>query len=162
MERKYRFPILMLCVSAALSMAAMGDDKHHEAESGNDIPPGMMMQGGNGMMDMDRMQDQMQAMRETMDRARNENNPEERAHLMQAHMRQMHEMMGRMRGMMGPGSMARNDDESKMKPGTEAKMPMEGRQLMMERRMDLMQQMMEQMMDQMMLQEGSGRAGKKK
>ncbi len=100
---------------------AESQDAHHPASSSRPA-------AGTPKMDlMQKMQGQMQRIRETKD-------PAERRKLMDEHQKSMQEGMNMMHGMMGGGKPAAGG----MKP--------EARMGMMEQRMDMMQMMMEQMM----------------
>jgi len=64
------------------------DDRHHPAQgrmSGQAASSPAM-----GMMNMEQMQGQMQSMQDTMSRAQNTDDMEERMRLVQQHMTQMH------------------------------------------------------------------------
>ena len=143
--------LISTAVSFAMGIATVQADPRHHAGQGQ-MNGQAASSPGMGMMDMDRMHDQMQIMRETMDRAHKTDDPDKRRQLMQQHMTQMHDMMGNMRGMMGPGMMTPAEVKGKMDGGQMGGASMDERHQMMERRMDVMQQMMEQMMEQMMLQ----------
>jgi len=72
-------------------------------------------------------------------------------------------MMGNMRGMMmGPGMMMQGGPKEKMDNSPMGNMPMDERQKMMERRVDMIQQMMEQMMEQLMMMQQGSKHGMKK
>lgn len=163
MNLKYVLIPGAVCLAMAFP-TAQADDRHHPEQgrmSGQAASSPAM-----GMMNMEQMQEQMQSMQDTMNRAQKTNDPEERMRLIQQHMTQMHEMMGNMRGMMGPGMMMQRGPGGMMGSGKKSgagDMPMDERQGMMERRLDMMQQMMEQMMEQlMMMQQDSEHGGMKK
>lgn len=124
----------------ALSIAAspvFAEEAHHPAEpatekSGSAVAaqPG----GGMGMMQMHGMQQHMDRMHATMEKARQAKSTDERRRLMQEHMQEMHKAMGTMQGMTKDKGMS--------------VMPMEKRMEGMEMRMEMMRRMMQQMLDQ--------------
>lgn len=139
MKTRFWTVTLMLVLLVLPVTFALADDAHHQDENAGDRKQGMMMRGGGvGMMDMDRMQEHMKEMRQTMERIHRTDDPAEHGRLMQEHMEMMHKGMGSMRGMMGMGA-GKSDEEHRQ---------------MMERRMDMMQEMMQQMMEHMMAQQG--------
>lgn len=149
---KLKHILIPTAVSFVMGIATVqADPRHHAGQAASS--PGM------GMMDMNQMQDRMQTMRETMERAHKTEDPQERRQLMQQHMTQMHDMMGNMRGMTGTGMMMRGDAATPMDGGQMGGAAMVERHNMMERRMDMMQQMMEQMMEQLMMMQGSQPGG---
>lgn len=155
-----RFVTIATVCSAIIASSAQGEERHHP-EQAQASGQSMSAPGKGTMMDMDRMQSQMQAMQQTMDSVSKTDDPDQRMQMMQKHMTQMHDMMGDMRGMMGPGMMMQGEKKGTMGSGPQGGMSMDDRQKMMERRMDMMQQMMEQMMAQMMAQQEWMQRGRK-
>ena len=100
--------------------------------------------------EMQQMHSQMQTMREQMARIHATTDPKERQHLMQEHMRTMHEGMTIM-GRMMQGPVTQEPVRQCSQGDTECRMDqMQMQQQMMGQRMGMMQQMMEQMMERMM------------
>jgi len=141
----------------------MADDAHHPGTDPQGATQGATQGApvqGQGMMDMNRMQERMKDMQQLMDRIHKTDDPATRQKLMSEHMQDMQKAMNEMRGMMmGPGMM-QGGPGGKMGSGIMGDgkgMPMEDRQKMMGQRLDMMQGMMEQMMEHMMAQQGTMR-----
>lgn len=154
---------LTVLTSSVIGTSLRADEAHHPDTGPQSATPGAMTQG-QGMMDLDRMQERMKSMQQLMERIHKTDDPAARWKLMHEHMQEMQQTMSDMRGMMmGPGMM-QGGPGGKMGPGMMgggAMMgngqgtPMEDRQKLMEQRLDLMQQMMEQMTEQMAVQQGA-------
>ncbi len=98
-------------------------------------------------MDMSQMQENVNTMRQQMEKLQATTDPQERQKLLQAHMQTMQESMQAMHGMCGPMLMGDGQSggaKSGHKHTTRGDMTQ--RQEIMEKRMDMMQMMMEQMM----------------
>lgn len=135
----------LIASSLALSLA-MANEEHHDGNSEDRHQMGMQegMMSDGGMMNHDAMQERMQAMRETMQEIRKTQDPAERQHLMQAHMQQMRDAMGAMKGM---GEHHGSSHQEMME------MDGERCQKMMKMHSDMMQGMMEQMDARMQMME---------
>jgi len=156
--------------SSVIGTSLMADEAHHPDAGPQSATRGAVTQG-QGMMDMDRMQEHMKSMQQLMERIHKNDDPATRQKLMSEHMQEMQQTMSDMRGMMmGPGMM-QGSPGGKMGSGMMGGgtmmgngkgMPMEDRQKMMEQRMDMMQGMMEQMMEHMMAAQPAEKQGKNK
>lgn len=105
---------------------------------------------------MQRMQNRMQAMHETMAKIRATKDPAERQRLMQEHVQAMHSGMAMMDGM--GGSAGRQGDAAARCGEGDLACRMNQMQTQhgaMAERMGMMQQMMQQMMDHMMQREAA-------
>ncbi|MDZ7736721.1 MAG: hypothetical protein U5P41_11950 [Gammaproteobacteria bacterium] len=147
MKKLITLTILAMILAPPLAMA---DEQHHEGKGEKSHEMGMQegMMDKGGMMNHDAMQERMQTMRETMQEIRNTQDPAERQRLMQAHMQQMRDVMGKMKGM------------SEHHEGRhEQMMEMDGERCkkMMEMHSKMMQGMMEQMDARMQMQSGEAK-----
>ncbi len=141
-------------VVAIVATGVVADDKHHEGSSAKTMPggTGMLHEGGMPMVDMKTMEEHMEQMQATLNKARASKDPNERQALLQKHMQEMHtgmDMMNHMGGMMMPqsagGAMGGGPE---MAPGSKQ---MQQQHEVMQQRMDMMQKMMQHMMDQQAL-----------
>jgi hypothetical protein len=143
MKKLFTLTTLAMILTMPLAIA---DEQHHEGKGEKSHEMGMQerMMNEDGMMDHDAMQERMQTMRETMQEIRSTQDPVERQRLMQAHMQQMHDAMGEMKGMSG------HHEGSRQKM-----MEMDGErcQKMMKMHSEMMQGMMEQMDARMQMQD---------
>jgi len=128
-----------------LSSPLFADSSHHQKES----PANTMQSNGMAMMDMKKMDDHMNKMKETMAQIHRAENKEERQKLMQQHMQEMQQGMSMMSGGMAGSVSGKKGGHGGM-VGTETMKNCHG---MMEQRIDMMQGMMGQMMEQMMQQQ---------
>lgn len=126
---------------------AMADQQHHDGKGKKSQEMGMQegMMAEGGMMNHDAMQERMQAMRQTMKKIHDTQDPAERQRLMQEHMHQMRNAMGAMSGMGGRHDGMRQNMEN---------MDGERCQQMMKMHSEMMQGMMEQMDAHMQMQQG--------
>lgn len=145
--------------SGVVSTSLMADEAHPLGTDPQSDTRGAMTPG-QGMMDIDHMQERMKSMQQLMERIHKTDDPATRRKLMSEHMQEMQKVMIDMRGMMMGPDMMQGGPGGKM--GNGKGMPMEDRQKMMEQRLDMMQQMMEQMMGQMMVQQGAMKGDKGK
>ena len=168
-----------------LSNPLMAEEDHHKDGDSRQSSPGMMMSGGMPMMDMpmmnmEAMHDHMAKMQKTMDQVHRSKNMKDQQKLLHQHMKEMHEGMGMMQGMMSesmPGPMGDKQMRGDMPKDMRGQMSddqmrgkgrmgmmdddddmsdvkaMRKRHNMMEQRMDMMQGMMDQMMEHMMQQQ---------
>ena len=146
---------LLVLSSAVIGASTSAQEQRHPGMNPGGTSQGAMMQGG-GTMDMGRIQERMQSMQQLMERIHKSDDPAARRKLLKQHMRDMQQTMMDMRGMMG-GGMMQGGPGGKMGSGMMGGggmmnggkgMTMEDRQMMIEQRLDLMQQMMEQMLEQ--------------
>jgi len=158
---------LAMLGSSVISASLMADEQQRRDAEPQSAMQGSMMQG-QGMMDMDRMQERFKSMQQLMDRIHKTDDHGARQKLMREHMQEMQKTMMGMRGMMmGPGMMP-GGSGGKMGSGMMGGGAMMGgkgmstddRQKTMEQRLDVMPQTMEQMVEQMMLQEGAAKKAK--
>jgi hypothetical protein len=130
--------IAIACLSlGALAQTDAENAQHHPEAPAKSAPKAAVKTQQMGMMaDMDKQMDSMRDMHEKMMNAKTQ---EDRNTLMTDHMKTMQDGMSMM-GNMGMSSKGKN-----------AKVPMDmaTRQMMMEKRMDMMQGMMQMMMDRM-------------
>lgn len=133
---------------------AVADEKHHEGTQAKGAPEsgGMMQEGGMPMMDMKTMEEHMEKMQATLDKAKSAKDPKERQVLLQDHMKEMNAGMGMMNKMSGmmmsqPSGGAMGGGP-KMEPDSKQ---MQQQHESMQQRMSMMQKMMEHMMAQQAL-----------
>ncbi len=151
----------IVVIFVMLTGSAIADKSHHQENDSGESTSGMMKTDGTPMMDMGAMKAHMKKMQQIMDQIENTRDVKKRRALMQQHMKEMHQGMGMMKGMMSgsmgdkgmqhkmAGKMADHGAAGKMKGGE----GMMNRHRMMEQRMDMMQGMMGQMMEHMMRQQ---------
>ena len=138
--------LLVLSMSIAAVMSTMAHAAEHKHEGGSSS------ESQKGHAHMEKMHTHMKMMKIQMQEVHEEQDPEKRKQLMQAHRQSMHEGMSMMHDMGGKGMMGMmhgGEMHHGMKDKsaeTPKKMDEHARMGHMEERMDMMQMMMEQMM----------------
>ncbi|MCF6325032.1 MAG: hypothetical protein L3J89_12045 [Gammaproteobacteria bacterium] len=132
-------------VLMALSTPLLANSAHHQDKASEST----MQSGSMAMIDMEKMHEHMNKMKETMAKIHRTENKEVRQKLMQKHMKEMHQGMGMMSG----GAQKNMSDMKGKHSAMQDLEKVKNGHHMMEKRMDMMQGMMSQMMEHMMQQQ---------